>query len=68
MISKGRIALGILSVIGVVGGVALDYKEGEEEKQKQRQEAYKAGCDVAREYYEKKGNPNQKRKKGGKSQ
>lgn len=62
MMSKGRIALGVLSVVGVVGGMFLDYKEGEEAKEEQRQQAYKAGCDVAREFYEKKGNPNKKRK------
>ena len=62
MMSKGRIALGILSVAGVVGGMFLDYKEGEEAKEEQRQMAYKAGCDVARDFYEKKGNPNKKRK------
>lgn len=67
MMSKGRIALGVLSVIGVIGGMALDYKEGEEAKKEQKQAAYKAGCDVAREFYEKKGNPNARRKKGGKS-
>ena len=63
MMSKGRIALGALSVVGVIGGMFLDYKEGEQAKEEQRQQAYKAGCDVAREFYEKKGNPNAKRKK-----
>lgn len=67
MMSKGRIALGVLSVIGVIGGMALDYKEGEEAKKEQKQAAYKAGCDVAREFYEKKGNPNRRKNKGGKS-
>lgn len=62
--SKGRLALGLLSVIGVVGGIVLDAKEGQEALEEQKQQAYKAGCDVAREFYEKKGNPNQKRKKG----
>ena len=63
MMSKGRIALGLLSVAGVIGGMLLDYKESEEAKQEQKEAAYKAGCEVAREFYEKKGNPNAKRKK-----
>ena len=63
--SKGRILLGLLSVAGVVGGMFLDAKESEEAREEQRQQAYKAGCDVARNFYEKKGNPNQKRNKKG---
>ena len=63
--SKGRIVLGLLSVAGVVGGMILDNKENEQARQEQKQEAYKASCDVAREWYEKKGNPNARRKKKG---
>ena len=67
-ISKGRLALGALSVIGVIGGLILDNQENEQARKDQKQAAYKAGCDVAREFYEKKGNPNARRKnKGGKS-
>lgn len=62
MMSKGRLALGALSVVGVIGGMFLDYKEGEQAKEEQKQAAYKAGCDVARDFYEKKGNPNKRRK------
>lgn len=67
-ISKGRLFLGGLSVIGVIGGLILDNQENEQARKDQKQAAYKAGCDVAREFYEKKGNPNARRKnKGGKS-
>ena len=64
-ISKGRIALGALSVIGVIGGMILDESDAKKARQEQKQEAYKAGCEVAREFYAKKGNPNARRKKRG---
>ena len=57
---------GSLALTGI--GLYLDYKDNEQAKKDQKQAAYKAGCDVAREFYEKKGNPNARRKnKGGKS-
>ena len=60
--SKGRIALGLLSIVGAVGGLYLDAKESEQSRQEQKEAAYKAGCEVARDFYEKKGNPNKRRK------
>lgn len=60
--SKGRIVLGALSILGAVGGLYLDAKESNEMRQEQKQAAYEAGCEVAKEFYEKKGNPNKRRK------
>lgn len=65
--SKGRIALGLLSIVGAVGGLYLDARESEESRKEQKEAAYQAGCEVAKEFYEKKGNPNAKRNKGRKS-
>lgn len=58
-----RILLGGGSLVLSGIGLYLDYKDGEQAKIEQKQAAYDAGCDVAREFYEKKGNPNAKRKK-----
>lgn len=60
--SKGRMVLGLLSIVGAVGGLYLDAKESEQSRQEQKEAAYKAGCEVARDFYEKKGNPNKRRK------
>lgn len=71
-VSKGRLALGALSVVGVVGGFFLDQKEAKEAQIKQeeitRQAAYKGGCDQARLYYAQKGNPKKMRKEARKGQ
>ena len=60
--SKGRIALGILSVAGVIGGMVLDNKESEQARKEQKQAAYDASCKITKEWYAQKGNPNARRK------
>lgn len=64
-ISKGRLALGAVTVASAIGTFVLEQKEAKEAAEKcekwTKEQAYKGGCDYAKEWYAKKGNPNAKR-------
>ncbi len=65
MSPEKKIATGLLVGSGIAGFYAniADEKRAKEAQEKAIKEAaYKAGCNVAREFYETKGNPNARRK------
>ena len=64
MSTEKKAALGLGALAGIVGFYA-EITDGQRAANDAKQAAYKGGCDVAREFYEKKGNPNAKRKKKG---
>ena len=66
MSTEKKAALGLSAAAGIAGFYAsiTDEKRAKEAADAAvKEQAYKAGCSVAREFYATKGNPNAKRKK-----
>ena len=61
------IASGFAAGLGLYAELKDGAREAKKQEQITKQEAYRAGCKVAREFYEAKGNPNARRKKRKKS-
>lgn len=65
MSNEKKMALGLTAAAGVASfyaGITDEKRAKEAAEEAMKQSAYKGGCDIARQYYAKKGNPKAMRK------